>query len=106
MSVRSTSKRAYEVLMDEGVCGDQRLSVFRSIVSSGKDGITRQEIGEDTELPINAVCGRVNELLKEGRVFEGGETRTNPVSEKQNLIVRAMKYNESYIQAVRRTMGW
>lgn len=105
MVSRKTSEKAYQVLCDEGVDGEQRVKVFKSITSAGKDGITRQEIVEDTGLSINAVCGRVNELLKDNRVFEDGATRTG-ITGRQNLIIKAMKYNEAWITAVKRTMGW
>ena len=103
--IRASSVAAYNVLCDEGVAGEQRLAVYRSIVSSGRDGVTRQGVAEDTGLAINAVCGRVNELLRDSRVFEAGDTRTG-VSGKQNLIVRAMKYNEAWVAALKRSMGW
>ena len=106
MVSRETSKKAYEILCDEGVDSEQRLKVFRSINSSGRDGITRQEIVEDTNLSINAVCGRVNELMKENRVFEAGDTRYNETTKKQNLIIRSMRYNEAWVTALKRTMGW
>lgn len=49
----------------------QRGKVFRTIKKGPKSGLTRQEISKKSGVPINAVCGRVNELIQRGSVIEG-----------------------------------
>lgn len=51
----------------------QRDRIFRYI--DAHPGHTRLEISRETGVPINAVCGRVAELIKPGIVIEGTARR-------------------------------
>ena len=65
--VRETSVDVYHKLKD--YLGDVAIKVFIHI--DKHPNITRNEIKEETQIPINSVCGRVNELIKYGLVKEG-----------------------------------
>lgn len=50
-------------------------------------GLTRNEISTNAGIRINAVCGRVNKLIKKGILKEDGKKFDNH-SNKENYIVR------------------
>jgi hypothetical protein len=63
--VRDTSMAAYQALKGSGKLGAQQLQVLAAFGDDPKRTFTRQELARATGLGINAVCGRVNELMKE-----------------------------------------
>lgn len=69
MTVAFTSRLAYDELKDSGNLGKQK----RAVLAAVRPGLfyTRSELSELTGLPINCICGRVRELLDEGRLEEG-----------------------------------
>jgi len=69
MSVRDTSIDAYIGINEDGSARTQRGRVF--IAVSSNDGLTRLKLSRLTGMPINAICGRVRELIDCERVFEG-----------------------------------
>ncbi len=73
MSVKDTSIIAYQDITDSGAALTQKQRVYQAIKASGP--LTRQELAKLTGLAINAICGRVNELLKEGVVLEHDSRR-------------------------------
>lgn len=62
-----TSLEAYYELEQKGLCSRQ-MEVLR-LLKSFPD-LTNSEISEKTDLPINCITGRVNELVKLGIVEE------------------------------------
>lgn len=68
--VRDTSLEAYKELIETGAAEKQREKVFLAIYNS-QVPLTRQELSFVTGKPVNVICGRVNELIKEGAVIEG-----------------------------------
>lgn len=64
-AVRETSLIAYRALAFSGKLGEQQRKVIDLFLANPSATYTRQEIVEKTGLTINAVCGRVNELLTE-----------------------------------------
>lgn len=64
-AVRETSLIAYRALSFSGKLGEQQKKVIDLFLANPSTTYTRQEIVEKTGLTINAVCGRVNELLSE-----------------------------------------
>ena len=48
-------------------------------------GITRQEISKKLSITINATCGRVNFLIKEGDIYEAGN-KIGTSGKKQSLL--------------------
>ena len=72
--IRKTSKSAYTDLKSNGKQGSQK-KVLLDIVDSmtkieREKGVTLQEIVAVSELQINAVSGRINDLKKEGLIAE------------------------------------
>jgi hypothetical protein len=62
--VRDTSLDAYRSLKDSGKLSAQQLAIVEHFASA-RPGLraTRQELARDLEIGINAICGRVVELL-------------------------------------------
>jgi len=70
MAVRDTSIQAYNDLVESGKGSTQRAEVLKLIVSGRQYDYTRQELSHLLAMPINAVCGRVNELVKANMIIE------------------------------------
>ena len=60
--VRDTSIESYHFIVERGISGAQRRKVIAFLY--GRRPYTRAEISRESGLAINAVCGRVNELIK------------------------------------------
>jgi DNA-binding MarR family transcriptional regulator len=69
MTVAETSIQAYADLKDSGTLGRQQTLILAAIIPGGR--YTRSELADITGLPINVVTGRVNELVKAGRLDDG-----------------------------------
>lgn len=63
--VRDTSMKAYRALTWSGKMGEQQRTILDVFLRDPTRTWTRQELAKETGLGINAVCGRVNELLDE-----------------------------------------
>lgn len=63
-------------------------SMILVILAKSKAGLTRYEIAYKTKISLSSVCGRVNELMKDQRVFEDGK-RLNPQSKVRVNILHA-----------------
>jgi len=69
--VSDTSLEAYCSIKGNGVQLNQVGRVYNCIYCSIKpDGLTRSEISKMTDISLNAVCGRVNELMKKGFIVQ------------------------------------
>lgn len=69
-NVRDTSLDAYFYIRGNGTDLNQRGKIYD--VLRRWSSLTRQEIVQKTGIPINAVCGRVNEMIRDGWVNEVG----------------------------------
>ena len=67
--MRDTSNLAFKEINESGKAYTQREQIYDFLARSGCH-MTRQEISAAIKIPINAVCGRINELLKANRVEE------------------------------------
>ncbi len=67
MGVKITSKWAYWDHLDSGAARTQRDQIYLAMVRFGAP-INRNQVSADTEIRINAVCGRIHELLKIGAI--------------------------------------
>jgi predicted ArsR family transcriptional regulator len=67
-NVRDTSFEAYDFVRALGITGAQRERI--AVYLYRRDSRTRQEISKGTGITINAVCGRVNELVKDYKLEE------------------------------------
>jgi|14BtaG_2_1085337.scaffolds.fasta_scaffold00447_17 hypothetical protein len=63
--VHINSKYAYGQIGDDGRKVTQAMAVKRCL-EDHPPGLTRAQISEITGIPINSVCGRVNDLMKAG----------------------------------------
>jgi hypothetical protein len=63
--VRDTSMAAYRALQWSGKLGAQQQRITDYFLANPKMRFTRKELAHDLGMEINAVCGRVNELLAE-----------------------------------------
>ena len=86
MPVRATSVQAYRQIEKEGKVATQSQFIL-DIMKDHPEGLIRQEISERGMLPINAVCGRVNELIKAGILMEDGR-RKNLKTGKSSMVVK------------------
>lgn len=68
MTIKDTSLAAYWSEKVGNRIGRQQAIILEELALYG--GATRSELVIETGLPINAVCGRVNELMKLGLVVE------------------------------------
>ena len=66
-NIRQTSLDAFTRY--EEVLQEQEIKVYEHIIKN--NGITRNEIAEETGVKISSVCGRVNNMLELGIIFEG-----------------------------------
>lgn len=88
MQIRQTSLHAYNRIQQDGTSQTQTHKIVAFL--KGQENATRHAISQALHLPINAVCGRVDELLKTHRVVICG-TCTNEKTRKKNELLR---YNE------------
>lgn len=70
-SGREVSAAAYRDHRRSGAALSRRMQVLSHLCAAGT-ALTRQEISDQTGMPINAVCGRVNELLGMGHLELAG----------------------------------
>lgn len=80
MTIKDTSREAYNELLRTGQAGQQAQFLLSFIENN--PGLTRAEIAEATGLRISSVCGRVKELL-EARAIAEGERRPCSLSGKK-----------------------
>lgn len=87
--VRETSLKAYDAIQADGTAKTQAGRVLAFIRTHPMS--SRQDIARGTGIPINAVCGRVNELLEAEppAVVEKG-TKFDQISKKNVMALMAM----------------
>lgn len=84
MTVRDTSRSAYWRLQTGRKITQAQGIVLDALMRLGS--ASRALIAYDTGMPINAVCGRVNELLKL-KVVQDGRTEIDPSTLKRVHVV-------------------
>lgn len=86
--VRDTSKAAYSGLRYSGALTVQQKLVLTTITFGSQHDWTRQELARATGLGINAICGRVNELLHDPFrcLVECGRRRCGVTGENVNVL--------------------
>ena len=72
----TTSKQAADALTDSGIATSQYARVVACVRQSGAQGLTREEIAQQVGIRLSAVCGRVNEAIKNGLLFEEGTRKS------------------------------
>lgn len=87
--IRQTSMQAFQDIQEDSTASTQRGKIFH-IIKQVPRGLTRQEISRLLSIQINAVCGRVRELIKKGLIFEKGK-RPDKFSGKDNYVLIAVR---------------
>jgi len=87
-SVRISSLQAYDSVKASGVAVSQRNRVVAWIRAHPR--CSRSDISEGTGVRLASVCGRVNELLKVGAIFERELDKEDAVSHKRVNTLEAM----------------
>lgn len=87
-AVRDTSMAAYRALKFSGKLGRQEQLVVDHFVAHPGRQFTRQELARDLRLGINAVCGRVKDLLDEplNVLVENGKKRCEVTGNDVNAL--------------------
>ena len=83
--MRQFSLDAFRDIQSDGSAESQRLKIARFIRDNATE-FSRQEISEILLIPINAVCGRVKELMKMGAIYESGYKISNKTGKKQAVL--------------------
>lgn len=73
-----------------GTLGRKKSLVFDTVLAFSRDplkrGATRYEIAAATGLPIQSVCARIGELLREGRVKRTERSRRSPFGQAAEVL--------------------
>jgi len=88
--VRQTSLSAFDIIIEDGTRKSQSTKIIE-LLSTFPDGMTREEIRDNTNIMYSSVCGRVNDLLKAGLVYENDNYTKINNSGKKAYIVRLMR---------------
>ena len=83
--MRQTSRDAYNRAKVSGKLTAQQEAVMAWLRGRIGDA-TRQEISRGSGIAINAVCGRVKELLDAGEIVETGRRRCRVTGETANPV--------------------
>lgn len=86
MPVRQLSLLANSEIQSDGTALSQRNEI-KNFLMRYAHGLTRNEISRLLGYRINAVCGRINELIKEGLVEETDQ-RKDRFSGKLNYVLK------------------
>lgn len=84
--VRDTSMAAYFAMRWTGKLTRQQQVLAHFLAANGQRDYTRQELANATGLAINAICGRVKELLDLGAVEERGRRPCRITGESANAL--------------------
>lgn len=68
-NVAPASVNAYFLLRGKGIDLNQKGKIIEFMINHGKT-FTRAELSENIGIRINAICGRVHELIKNGYIHE------------------------------------
>lgn len=86
-NVRETSLKAHDAIHADGTATTQRGRILAFIRKH--PGSSRADVERGTGLKINAVCGRVNQLLVEQEIRENGE-KIDPITKKPVMKLEIM----------------
>jgi len=92
MSVRDESLYAYQDINNDGTANTQRAVVLAAVRLL--EPCSRAGVSKYTKLPINCITGRINELIKSGRIFEYGRAKS-PSGRLVNILWTEESRNEN-----------
>ena len=84
--MKQTSLLAYKGEPNKRRMANQRLQLLALFKRFPNYSFTRQTITEVLNWKINVVCGRVNELLKQGLIYENGKCRNKYTGKLNNIL--------------------
>ena len=70
--VRKTSLNSYFYIRGNGIDLNQKGKIIDKLFVVGRP-LTRAELSKQSDMRINAICGRVNELITDGYIREVGK---------------------------------
>ena len=85
MGVSNTSLNAYTKIKIEGKDITQCGKIVE-LLKDYPDGLIREEISDKLDLRLSSVCGRINEMVKDGRVYEFGIKLNNKTDMKDKVV--------------------
>lgn len=86
-NLRNTSLSAYLYVRGNGIDLNQKGKVIHELLMAGAP-LTRSEVSKRSDIPINAITGRVSELIADGFVIEISNTVKCTVT---GMFVHAIK---------------
>lgn len=89
MAIKQTSWEAYQEITRGGVAKTQAEKVFQTLQFA--PGATRAELSKHMGLPINVICGRVNELLKAEVIYVSGTIKC-PINNRKAEQLKVVTY--------------
>nr|DAD80256.1 MAG TPA: hypothetical protein [Caudovirales sp. ctTqA28] len=89
--VKETSWKAYQDILRGGIAATQAEKVLQAINYYPEKGVTRAQLSVALGMPINSVCGRVNELLKAEVIYVSG-TGKCPVTGRTVEVLKVVEY--------------
>lgn len=89
--VKDTSWQAYQEILRGGVAVKQAEKVLQ-VINYFPEGVTRAQLAQCMNMPINSVCGRVNELLKAEVIYVSGTDKC-PVTGRTVEMLKVVEYD-------------
>lgn len=89
--VKDTSWQAYQEILRGGVAVKQAEKVLQ-VINYFPEGVTRAQLAQGMNMPINSVCGRVNELLKAEVIYVSGAGKC-PVTGRTVEMLKVVEYD-------------
>ena len=84
-TIRQESLQAYYHEGNQKKFGNQAMTIFR-LLRNYPEGFTRNEISKLLNIKINAVCGRVNELIQAEWLIEDGKKLDEYSNMRTNIV--------------------
>jgi hypothetical protein len=86
-NVRETSLKAYDAIRADGTAATQAGRILAFIRAN--PGSSRADVERGTGIKINAVCGRVKQLLEDDAIVERGE-KFDPATNRNVMRLEAV----------------
>ena len=86
--IAQTSLMAYQTIQSDATAEKQSAVIFSLFSENSDKSYTRNEVSRLTNIPINAVCGRISELLAQNLLVLGGKKRDIFTKKANQLLKR------------------
>ena len=88
MTIRQTSIKAYSEITQENKA-QRQIDIIMDVLLATKTPLTGRQIQQKTDLDINAVSGRLNDMKQTGAVIECGKVKC-PITKRTVTPVTAV----------------